>query len=86
MLKGSKIKVMKVSKNRRELTQVKAIFLHINKQEILIYHDYKEIHTKNIVSGCVARSKHRIDILTAKSIEKEYLNVSITEPFLFGIH
>ena len=40
---------------------------------------------KNIVSGCVAPSEHRINILTAKSIEKEYLNVSITEPFLFGI-
>ena len=46
MLKGSKIKVMKMSKNRRGLTQVKVIFLHINKQEIFIYHDYKEIHTK----------------------------------------
>ena len=38
MLKGSKtIKIMKVSKNRRGLTQVKAIFLHIDKHEILIY-------------------------------------------------
>ena len=38
MLRESKtIKIMKVSKNRRGLTQVKAVFLHINKQEILIY-------------------------------------------------
>ena len=46
MLKDSKtIKIMKGSKNRRELTQVKAIcFLHIKKQEISIYYDSKEIH------------------------------------------
>ena len=40
---------------------------------------------KNIVSGCVVRSEHRIDILNAKSIKKEDLNVFITEPFLSGI-
>ena len=34
MLKGSK--TIKIMKNRRGSTQVKAIFLHINKQEILI--------------------------------------------------
>ena len=46
MLKGSKTKIMKGSKNRSGLTQVKAIFLHIKKQEILIYYDNKEIHAK----------------------------------------
>ena len=77
--------MMKRSKNRRGLTQVKAVFLHINKQEILIYYGNKETNAKNIVSGCVVRSEQRIDILNAKSIGKEYLNVIITEPFIFGI-
>ena len=46
------IKIMKGSKNRRGLTPVKTICLHINKQEILIYYNTKEIHAKkNIVSG-----------------------------------
>ena len=47
MLKGNKkIKVMKGSKNKEGLTRVKSIcFLHITKQEILIYYDSKEIHT-----------------------------------------
>ena len=50
MLKGSKtIKIMKGTKNRRGLTQVKAIFLHINKQEILMYYENKEIHAKKIL-------------------------------------
>ena len=49
MLRESKtIKIMKVSKNRRGLTQVKAVFLHINKQEILIY-DKQEIQAKKIL-------------------------------------
>ena len=49
LLKGSKTKKkMKGSKNSRGVTQVKAIFLHINKQEILIYYDNKEIHAKKI--------------------------------------
>ena len=38
MRKGSKTtKIMKGSKNRRGLTQAKAVFFRINKQEILIY-------------------------------------------------
>ena len=37
---------------------------------------------KNIVSGCAVRSEHHIDILNAKSIEKEHLNVFITEQFI----
>ena len=50
VLKGSKtIKIMKGTKNRRGLTQVKAIFLHINKQEILMYYENKEIHAKKIL-------------------------------------
>ena len=45
---------------------------------------------KNIVSGCIVRLEHRIDILNAKSIGKEHFNVFITEPFIekmgfFGI-
>ena len=49
MLKGGKtIKTMKGSKNRMGLTQVKAIFLHISKQEILICYD-KAIHSKKIL-------------------------------------
>ena len=50
MQKGSKIlKIMKGSKNRRRLTQVKNIFLHINKQEILVNYNTKEIHAKKIL-------------------------------------
>ena len=50
MLKGGKtIKTMKGSKNRTGLTQVKAIFLDISKQEILICYDNKAIHSKKIL-------------------------------------
>ena len=50
MLKGGEtIKTMKGSKNRMGLTQVKAIFLHISKQEILICYDNKAIHSKKIL-------------------------------------
>ena len=50
MLKGGKtIKTMKGSKNRMGLTQVKAIFLDISKQEILICYDNKAIHSKKIL-------------------------------------
>ena len=46
MLKVSKtIKIMKGSKNREGIIQVKAI-LHISKPELSIYCDIKEIHTK----------------------------------------
>ena len=88
MLKGSKTtKIMKGSKNRRGLAQVKAIFLHINKQEMLnlIIITTRKSTIKNIFSGCVVRSEHHIEMLNTKSIGKEYLNVLITEPFLFGI-
>ena len=34
---------------------------------------------QNVVSGCGVRSEHRIDILNAKSIGKEHLNVFMTE-------
>ena len=37
---------------------------------------------KNIFSVCVVRSEHHIDILNAKSIGKEHLNVFTTEPFI----
>ena len=47
ILKESKTtKIIKGSKNRRGLTQVKDIFLHRNKQKILIYYDNKKIHAK----------------------------------------
>ena len=69
---------MKGIKNRTRLTQVKAMFLHINKQEILVYYDNKEIHTKIYCFWL------RCTLYT-KSIGKEYLNVIITETFLFGI-
>ena len=49
MLKGSKIiKIVKGSKNRRGLTQIKAIqfLLPINKQKILMYYYNKEILAK----------------------------------------
>ena len=51
----------------------------------MIYYGNKETHAKNIVSGCVVHSEQRIDVLNARSIGKEYLNVIITEPFIFGI-
>ena len=37
---------------------------------------------QNIVSGFGVRSEHRIDILNAKSIGKEHLNVFLTERFI----
>ena len=47
ILKESKAtKIIKGSKNRKGLTQVKDMFLHRNKQEILIYYDNKKIHAK----------------------------------------
>ena len=47
ILKGRKSKKKtKGSKNRRGYTQVKAIFLHINKQEMSIYCNNKVIHAK----------------------------------------
>ena len=53
MSKGSEtIKTMKMSKKRRGLTQVKAIFLTYkqrHKEEISIYYDNKEIHTEKIL-------------------------------------
>ena len=48
MLKGSKTNNER-SKKRRGLTQVKATFWHISKQEILIYCDNKEILAKKIL-------------------------------------
>ena len=33
---------------------------------------------KNIISGCVVCSKHRIAILEARSIGNEHLNVFVT--------
>ena len=68
VLKWNKtIKTMKESKNRRGLAQkLYKFFLHKNKQEISIYYDNKEIHAKNIFSGCIVRSGHRIDISKCK--------------------
>ena len=37
---------------------------------------------KDILSGCVVHSEHRIDILNVKSAGKEHLNVFITEPLI----
>ena len=37
---------------------------------------------QNIFSGFGVRSEYRIDILNAKSIEKEYLNIFLTEWFI----
>ena len=37
---------------------------------------------KNIVSGCLERSEHHMDIVNAKSIGKKRLNVFITERFI----
>ena len=86
ILNGSKtIKIMKGSKNRGGLTQVKAIcFLDIKKQEISIYYDSKEIQAieYSMVSGFGVSSEHRIDILNAKSIGKEHFNVFLTERFI----
>ena len=47
-----------------------------------MYYDNKEIHAKNIVSGCVVLSEHCTGILNARSIGKEHLNVFITERFM----
>ena len=76
MKESKTIKIMKGSKNRRELTQVKTIyiyiyiFLHINKQTKSIYYDNGTIDIlsqrkstlKNIVSGCVVHSEHQNQI------------------------
>ena len=70
MLKGIKtIKIMKWSKNKWGLTQVKAIFLHINTRNFDMLCQQGNPRYKNIVSGCVVRSAHHIDILNAKLIE-----------------
>ena len=71
--RGKTIKIMKRSKNRRGITQVKTLFFTY-KQKLSIYYDNKEIHAKNIVSACAVRSEHHIDmiILNAKSIGKEH--------------
>ena len=64
--KGSKtIKIIKWSKNRRDLTKVKAILFSIeaNKKYRYIMTTRKSI-LENIVSGCVVRSEHRIDMGT----------------------
>ena len=44
--RGKITKIIKGSKTRRGLTQVKDMLLQRNKQEILIYYDNKEIHAK----------------------------------------
>ena len=88
MLKGSKrMKIIKGSKNRRELTQVKAISfsLRTNKQEILMYCDNKEYSLKNNVSRCVVCSEHRTDIINARSVRKGQISDLSRRLFLFGI-
>ena len=77
MLKWSKtIKIIKRSKIRRGLTQVKAIF-SANYQTRNIDILTTRISTlKNIVSGCLVLSEHRIDILNAKSIGEVQLTYS----------
>ena len=52
--------------------------LHINKKKILMYYGKK----KHIVPSCAVCSKHRIDIINARSIGKGHLNVFITERFI----
>ena len=54
----------------------------MNKQEILIYYDNKEILAKTVVSSCVVCSEHRIDIINSRSIKERHLNVFITERFI----
>ena len=80
MLKESKtIKIMKGIKNRKRLRKSYiSSFLHRNKQQMLVYYDNKEIHAKNIVSGCVVRTEHRNDILNPRSNKKKHLNVFTT--------
>ena len=87
MLKGSKtIKIMKKSKSRRGLTQIKVIFFAY--KNIYIYQYTVTTRLKGIVSGCVVRSEHHADILIAKSIGKEHLlklSHLSKRLFLFGI-
>ena len=92
ILNGSKtIKIMKGSKNRGGLTQVKVThFLHIKKQEISICYDNKKIHAKKCVTGWAVRSEHHIDILNAQSIGKEHLRSSsqshLSKNFFLGFN
>ena len=66
---------MKWSKNTGGLTQVKAIcFLHTYRYIMAA----RKSTLQNIVSGFGVRSEHRIDILNAKSVENEQLNVFLT--------
>ena len=81
MLKRSKtVKIMNRSKNRGGITQVKVICFCIQRNK-----KYRYIMTarkgtqQSIASGFGVRSEHRIDILIAKSIGKEHLNVFLTE-------
>ena len=62
---------MKRSKNRRGLTQVKAIFGDINKQEISIYYGNKEIHVKKILFLNV------LYVLRIEEVQKEASNVKV---------
>ena len=56
--------------------------LEINTSKIYISFYAFCFFLKNIFSGCVVSSEHRVDILNAKSVGKEHLNVFITERFI----
>ena len=89
MLKGSKaIKIMKIIKKRKGLTQVKIIFVAYKQTRKEM--TKKKSTLKYFVSGCVVRSEHHNDIFNGKSIEKEHLTPSSLNHlpkrlFLFGI-
>ena len=72
MLKGSKaIKIMKIIKKRKGLTQVKIISVAYKQTRKEM--TKKKSTLKYFVSGCVVRSEHHNDIFNGKSIEKEHL-------------
>ena len=77
MLKrGKTIKTIKVSTNRRGLTQVKAIFFSYKNLKISLHciMTTKKSTLKQVVSGCAVHSEHHIDMLSAKPVGEEHLH------------
>ena len=58
------------------------VFAYIENRKYRYIMSARKYTLQNIVSGCGVRSEHRIDILNAKSVGKEHLNVFITERFI----
>ena len=89
--RGKTIKIMKRSKNRRGITQVKTLFFTY-KQKLSTYYGNKEIHAKKycFCLGCTLWASYWHEHIQCKINWERTFSVFITEPFiekfLFGIH